>query len=138
MALDPVDLFRVAEQLTAQGGEAECRTAINRAYYACHLSGRDRLLGLDAGRLARRPSHLAVIDAVRTRAGRDASEALYRLKRMREIADYVRDSEHAEVRALFAQQGVSDWSELADVADAITRDLLPLLQAIPAATAQDA
>lgn len=141
MALDPLDLVTLAQRLIAEPerDEATCRAAIGRMYYACHLSARDQRFGLDAGAVpARRPSHRAVIREVQEQTGVDAARDMEDLKRMRELADYVRDSEHAEVRALFAQQGVSDWSELADVADAISRDLLPLLQTIPAATAQDA
>ncbi len=138
MALEPDDIISVAERLIAQGGEAASRSAINRVYYACHLAGRDQLFGLDASRLRRRPTHLAVIDAVATAAGRDAEDSLVRLKRMREIADYVRDSEHPEARSLFADARVSDWPELADQAMLVARDLLPLLQVLPAERTQDA
>jgi len=57
---------------------------------------------------------------------------------MREVADYVLDSEHSEIRAVFTEAGASNWSELADAAVAITRRLLPLLETIPAAQPQDA
>ncbi len=141
MALDPADLVSLADRLLAESGgdEAACRTAISRMYYACHLSARDQRFGLDAGAApGQRPSHRAVIREVQAQTGVDAARDLEDLKRMREVADYVRDLEHPEVRAVFARQGVSDWSALADVAAALTRDLLPLLQAIPAATAGDA
>ncbi|MDE2746594.1 MAG: hypothetical protein OXI41_11515 [Chloroflexota bacterium] len=141
MALDPADLTDLGERLLADPlrNEAACRAAVNRLYYACHLTARDQLYGLDAGGLSgRRPSHVAVIDAVRSRHDVDAATRLDDLKRMREVADYVRDSEHSEVRAVFAEAGASDWSELADVAVGITRRLLPLLETIPAGQAQDA
>lgn len=141
MALDPAELADLAERLLAdpQRNEADCRAAVNRFYYACHLTARDQLYGLDAGGVSgRRPSHVAVIDAVRSRHDVDAATRLDDLKRMREVADYVRDSEHSEVRAVFTEAGASDWSELADAAVAITRRLLPLLETIPAAQPQDA
>ena len=141
MALDPAELTHVAERLLAdpQRNEAACRTAVNRFYYACHLTARDQLYGVDAGGVSgRRPSHVAVIEAVRSRHDVDAATRLDDLKRMREVADYVRDSEHSEIRAVFAEAGVSDWAELADAAVAITRRLLPLLETIPAASTQDA
>ena len=141
MALDPLELVELAARLSAdpRSDEAAHRAAVNRLYYACHLIGRDRLYGLDAHAApGRRPSHLAVTLAVGEQIGPNAAGGLRDLKRMRELADYVRDGEHPEVRAVFAQQGVSNWSALASVAAAITRDLLPLLQTIPAATAEDA
>lgn len=75
---------------------------------------------------------------MREQAGSDLARDLEDLKRMREVSDYILDSEHPETRAVFADAGVSDWSELADEAAALTRDLLPFLEAIPAAPMQDA
>lgn len=141
MALDPIELADLAERLLAgpRRDEIACRTAINRLYYACHLSARDRRYGLDAHAVAgRRPSHQAVLHVVQQQAGAERARVLEDLKRMREVSDYVLDSDHPEIRAVFARAGASDWSELADVAVAITRRLLPLLEAIPAAQAQDA
>ena len=77
MALDPADFLAQAPLLMEAGGEADYRSAINRAYYACHLMARDRLFGLDAARWGgpRRPSHRAVV------------RALWRLPSMVEAAD---------------------------------------------------
>ncbi len=119
--------------------EAAARTAINRSYYACHLTARDQLFGVDAVRHApRRPSHLAVVQAVSQRLAAKRVDELRRLKRMREIADYVRDSQHPEARSLFADARVSDWPQLADQAMLVARDLLPLMQTLTAAPTQDA
>lgn len=141
MVLDPIELADLAERLLAgpQRDEIACRTAINRLYYACHLSARDRRYGIDAhGVAGRRPSHQAILLVVQEQAGADHARDLEDLKRMREVSDYILDSEHPETRAVFAEAGVSDWSELADEAAALTRDLLPFLEAIPAAPLREA
>ncbi len=64
MPLDPGLFLGQAERL-ARGAEneADYRSAINRAYYACHLTARDALFGVDAGG-GRRPSHWAIIEIV--------------------------------------------------------------------------
>lgn len=131
MAYDPADLLRLAEQLLAGQDEDETnsRTAINRSYYACHLAARDRLYGLDAQRYGpRRPSHTAVLAAVGRQLPAERGDELRRLKRMREVADYVRDSEHRDVQLVFGREGVSGWTDLGDVAFTVAHDLLPLLQ----------
>ena len=101
----------------ATGAEAGYRSAINRAYYACHLLARDRLFGLDAVRWEagpRRPSHRAVIEAVRLHAPSDGiADELEDLKSMREAADYVRSDDHPELQTLFALASVSRWEDLA-------------------------
>ncbi len=141
MVFEPAALLDVAERLLEipSVNEAAARTAINRSYYACHLTARDQLYGVDAVRDApRRPSHLAVVQAVSQQLAAKRVDELRRLKRMREIADYVRDSEHPEARSVFADARVTDWPELAARAMAIARDLLPLLQVLPAERTQDA
>ena len=57
---------------------------------------------------------------------------------MREVADYVLNSDRSEIRAVFTRATAANWSELAGEAAALTRDLLPFLRAIPAAQPQDA
>ena len=138
MALDPASLFVLADRLldSADVDETTCRTVINRVYYACHLIARDRLYGLDAQRHgSRRPSHVAIVEAVRVRLAREHGDKLRRLKRMREVADYIRDSAHPEVQSVFTREEVSDWAGLAVEARATARDLLPLLQVMPTETA---
>lgn len=141
MALDPIELVELAERLLAnpRRDESSCRTAINRFYYACHLTARDQRYGLDANsHQGRRPSHQAILRVVREQAGSDLARDLEDLKRMREVADYVLNSDHPEIRAVFTRATAANWSELASEAAALTRDLLPFLQAIPAAQPQDA
>ena len=138
MALDPRGLLALAELLAAIGTEEAYRSAINRAYYACHLLARDLLFGLDAvllGAGSRRPSHLAVIDALRGRVSPvDIANDLRDLKRAREVADYVRDDEHPEVQRLFARHSVSGWEGLAGVALPLARATFAALEeALPAA-----
>ena len=121
----------------ANGREEDYRTAVSRAYYACHLVARDRLFGIDAvnwGTSGWRPSHGQVIAAVRRAAPLDsASIKLEQLKAMREKADYIFNPAHPEVQALFANHNVRDWAGLADEALAIARDLLPRLRQLPPA-----
>ena len=109
-----------------------CRWAINRDYYACHLRARDGLFGLDAERWwasPHRPSHIAVINELR---GHPVLNAIVQdmedLKRMREVADYVRGAEHPEFRDLLTYHGVSSWQELAARALTIARATFAALQ----------
>lgn len=141
MALDPIELVELAERLLAnpRRDETTCRTAINRFYYACHLTARDQRYGLDAHtHQGRRPSHQAILRVVREQAGTDHARDLEDLKRMREVADYVLNSDHPEIRAVFTRATASNRSELADEAASLARDLLPSLQAIPTVLPQDA
>ena len=136
MALDPAEFLAHASLLMEAGGEAGYRSAINRAYYACHLMARDRLFGLDAARWEpppRRPSHRAVVRALlRSLPMSDAADQLERLRQAREIADYVRDGAHPEAQAMFSLHGVSDWRELAQTSLARALDMFAALQRLPA------
>ena len=132
MPLDP-ELFLAQAQRLARTAESEAdyRSSINRAYYACHLVARDALFGVDAGG-GRRPSHWAVIKAVAKRPdGENSAHRLWKLKAMREAADYVTDSSHPDVQGVFAENHVSDWAGLADWALAIAGALIPRLRALP-------
>ena len=134
MPLDP-ELFLAQAQRLAETAENEAdhRSAINRAYYACHLIARDALFGVDA-RGGRRPSHWAVIRAVARREdGESSANELWTLKAMREVADYVTDSLHPDVQRVFANSRVSDWESLADWALSIAGALIPRLQTLPPA-----
>ena len=130
---DPDRFFAQAERLAQFGeGEEDHRSAISRAYYACHLTARDRMFGVDGanwGTQGRRPSHYAVIAAAAKfpLIGID-SDRFERLKLMREKADYLRDPAHPEVASLFARYSIGSWSELAGEALVIARDLLPRLR----------
>ena len=137
MALDIEELLADAVALEARGTESGYRSAINRRYYAGHLDARDGLFGLDAVRWSgssRRPSHVAVINELRRDAAlRTAALRLDELKKMREVADYVRGDDHPEVRALLAYHGVSDWEGLADRASTLAREIIAILrESLPA------
>ena len=132
MPLDPELFLGQAQRLANDAeNEADYRSAISRAYYACHLVARDALFGVDAGG-GRRPSHWAVIRSV---AGDEGSEedggGLRRLKRMREVADYVTDSLHPEVRRVFERSQVVDWEGLAAAALAVAGETIPRLRRLP-------
>ena len=132
MILEPEELLAQAETLKATGTTVGSRSGINRGYYASHLSARDVLYGPDAVRWtgnSRRPSHVAVINALREHPVLDTvAQPLDDLKTMREVADYVRDDDHPEVQALFLRHGVSGWQGLADIALALARDITAALQ----------
>ena len=136
MALDPADFLAQAPLLMEAGGEAGYRSAINRAYYACHLTARDRLFGLDAARwedAGRRPSHRAVVRALRRLPSMmDAAEPLEHLRKTREVADYVRDPMHPEVQTQFSLNGVSSWREMAELSLLRARDVFAALRSLPA------
>ena len=134
---DPDLFFAQAERLIlAAAGEEDYRTGVSRIYYSCHIDARDSMFGVDAanwrGR-GRRPSHRAVIDAAERALPPDSADRFRRLKAMREMADYVRDPAHPEMQALFANRDAGDWSDLADEALTIARDLLPQLRQLPPA-----
>ena len=113
--------------------EADYRSAISRAYYACHLVARDALFGVDA-KGGKRPSHWAVINSVDKVPGLLYDARLLRaLKRMREVADYVTDSLHPEVQDVFTDSRVSDWAGLAARALAVAGALIPRLRRLPPA-----
>lgn len=125
-----------AERLAQPGaGEEDYRTAVSRAYYACHLVARDRLFGVDAVRWGRgwRPSHRTVMEAVRPHMPDVIHERFDQLKLMRENADYVRDPDHPETQRLFSVLNTNDWAEFASDALTIARRLLPRLRTLPPA-----
>ena len=134
MALDPADFLAQAPLLMEAGGEAGYRSAINRAYYACHLMARDRLFGIDAAQWGGpgRPSHRAVVRALRRRPSmHGAAQNLEQLRRTREVADYIRDPLHPEAQGLFMKQDVSNWRELAQISLLRARDVFAVLQSLP-------
>ena len=134
MPLDPELFLGQAERLARDAeNEADYRSAISRAYYACHLTARDALFGVDAGG-GRRPSHWAVINSVNKVPGlhRDARR-LRRLKWMREVADYITDSLHPEVRRAFEESRVPDWAGLAARMLGVAGALIPRLRRLPPA-----
>ena len=129
MTLDPELFLGQALRLANDAeNEADYRSAISRAYYACHLVARDALFGVDAGG-GRRPSHWAVINSVNKVPGRHWDAYLLQaLKRMREVADYVTDSSHPEVRRVFGRSQVVDWEGLAAAALAVAGEVVPRLR----------
>ncbi len=62
---------------------------------------------------------------------RDVAYNLDRLRKTREIADYVRDDAHPEAQALFSLRGVSSWRELAQISLLRARDVFAALQSLP-------
>ena len=153
---DPADFFSLANLLVqSPSNEAQARSAISRAYYACYLTARDQMFGVDhrqltdpvwsrisqaAGlRRARRAgSHEVIILALAQNANirtpglaKQLSDSLDQLKGQRVQADYYRDPSHQNTVALFAQHSVSDWSGLGHQALALAAQLLPDLRRVP-------
>ena len=134
MPLDPeLFLFQAQRLARTAENEADYRSAISRAYYACHLVARDALFGVDAGG-GRRPSHWAVIKSVAKHANRENSVyGLWKLKTMREAADYVTDSSHPDVQRVFTENRAADWASLAARALAVAGEIIPRLRTLPPA-----
>ena len=132
MPLDPkLFLFQAQRLAWTAENEADYRSAVSRAYYACHLVARDALFGVDAGG-GRRPSHWAVINSADRAPGwHQDARWLRELKAMREAADYVTDSSHPDVQRVFAENRVADWASLAEWALAIADALIPRLRTLP-------
>ena len=132
MAHDPREFLPQAEALAATGTETGRRTSINRGYYACHLDARETLYGPDAAHWSespRRPSHRAVIEALRDDPVLKAiAPNVDKLRKMREVADYVCGNDHPEVLALLAKHGVSDWEGLANIALELARETIAALE----------
>ena len=132
MAHDPREFLPQAEALAATGTETGRRTSINRDYYASHVYARDKLYGPDAANWSgrsRRPSHVAVIDALwRHPVLNTIAPKLDDLRKMREVADYVCGNDHPEFLALLAKHGVSDWEGLANIALTLARETIAALE----------
>ena len=60
-----------------------------------------------------------------------AAQNLEQLRQTREVADYVRDALHPEVRVLFRRRGASNWRELAQISLLRARDVFAVLQSLP-------
>ena len=142
---DPADFFTLAQALiTDSSSEASVRSAIGRAYYACYLTARDELYGIDATRLTnsekkrlvpKSPSvHGAVRVAVATNRNLKPGKAkrladqLSQLFELRKLADYERDSLGPGITQGFGAHGVSDWAGLSHQAMSIAANLLPELR----------
>lgn len=133
MPLDPEMFLGQARRLERGAeNEADYRSAISRAYYACHLVARDALFGVDAGG-GRRPSHWQVINSLDKVPRRQDARLLQTLKRMREVADYITDALHPEVQERFGAARVSDWEGLAAAALTVADVLIPRLRRLPQA-----
>ena len=139
MSFSPAELRQIAtELLAAAPSEVACRSAINRLYYACHLTARDSLYGVDAEQITRvgrrRPSHRAVVDGVEAHLGRVVAAELQELKELREAADYITDDANLQVQTLLLYYRADNWEDLAAVASAKTDDILPQLSKLPRAS----
>lgn len=148
-------MFRLAQYLWATPvstiqDETRWRAAINRSYYCCFLTTRDRLWGIDgrpsAPQRRRLPkpngralgSHEQVIEALGLNAGLSSpakrkrqKDMLGSLKALRTAADYTSADNHPEIGKLFRQYGVSSWEQLAEKAVVLSSQILPELDQHP-------
>ena len=148
---DPQGFFSLGQRLVTSNSsdEAELRTAVGRAYYACFLRARDQLFGIDARRLTASVrkrlnpkrkknlgSHEIIILAlsmnksVRPAVAKRLSDQLAELKDMRIQADYIRDPTDQRTTTVFARYAVSDWLGVAHHAMTLASNLFPVLKRI--------
>jgi hypothetical protein len=93
VAFDPEDFHKLAVLLAQnQPSEAAIRTAISRAYYACHLLGRQRLMRLGWEPKGKGDDHGGVIRELKSRRTRPLGDQLDLLREHREHADYHMDA----------------------------------------------
>jgi hypothetical protein len=147
-------MFRLSSELFGTGmpratDETRWRASLGRAYYACFLTARDNLFGVDGrptdqqlrklprpskGRLG---SHQEVSGAIgahsslRPGARKRQKDWLESLKALRVAADYRTSHTHPEVAKLLAQYGVTDWEGLAKEGLTLASQLLPELRNLP-------
>lgn len=140
---DPHDFFRFAAQtLSSTRGEAESRTAIGRAYYACYLIAVNRMFGVDGARMGKKVRKSLVRrgglhEVVKVAIGQNRAfssgqqitirDMFAQLRDLRIQADYKTDTS-GEPSKFFAQYRVGDWSGLAHAALALASQLLPTLR----------
>jgi hypothetical protein len=143
LVFDPAGFYRLAQVLVANThDEASLRSSIGRAYYACHLTARDSIFGVDHNQLSSTArgrefknlsDHHLVIRAVgehsnaKGGAGKRMADQMLQLKEMREGADYYRDPSGRVVGSIFTKYDVRTWEELANQAMAIASNILPEL-----------
>ncbi len=145
---DPYEFFRLGQRLLQTWNDEEThRTAIGRAYYACHLIARDAMFGQDkkylTGTLKKRilghrgGDHDTIVKAIavhpRVPLGslKTLSDQLGELKDARVQADYYCDPAHPGTLKLFTKYQVKDWNQLAHATLAIASHVLPNLKGIP-------
>lgn len=156
MGYDPDDMFRLANHMFTSSlpsvqQETFCRAVIGRVYYACYLTARDRLWGVD-GRPTSTQEHrlprghggrrlglherdieaLGVNPSVPSHAKRKhQKDFLSALKALRTAADYRHSDTHPDVQKLFNQYRVTTWDKLAEQALVLGSQLLPELATHP-------
>lgn len=145
---DPIEWVNLSAALVLRADEGSHRTAIGRMYYACHLTARDQLFGIDGVQLKRKDrerltgnklasehqcvsSAVARSTAIGTGRAKRLSDQLTELKSMREQADYFRDSSGSDIAGIFQRYAVSDWHGLAGQAMVLAKALLPELSHLP-------
>lgn len=155
MPYDTKDMVRLAQHIfgsttTGCQDETRWRAAIARCYYACYLTARDQLWGVDGRpssaqeRNLPRPKNrrlgaheltlegLGANPSVTSLAKRKRQkDKLGSLKALRTAADYRSDDSHPEVQKLFKQYNVKSWDRLAEQAFTLTTDVLPELATVP-------
>lgn len=150
---DPSEFFLLAQALLQETPEeSQARTAISRAYYACFLTLRDRMFGLDERLLTRSVRNRIVRAANRREAGehevvilaiaqnrnisssgraKNLTDAIRELKDLRVQADYKLDPSDMGTQTSYSRYGVANWAELAHQAISLTALLLPDLRRVP-------
>ena len=116
----------LAARLVHHGSEeADYRCAVSRAYYACHLSARNALFGIDGAKMkASESPHGLVISAI---SDKTIAVKLDELRELRIQADYYTNPRHRRARAVFRKYRTNEWSDLAKRALALATEIWPAL-----------
>jgi uncharacterized protein (UPF0332 family) len=101
--MDPNLFYALASSLAAQGGPAECRTAVSRAYYSAHHAGIRFLKAIGLRPASNASSHAAVFHALLNGGDQEIKSAgseLSSLHGRRNDADYELDNAVTENQIL--------------------------------------
>jgi hypothetical protein len=116
MTFDPEEWLEVAEiccsRIPAVNREALLRTALNRAYYAAFLTLKLRIdLAQGRGTVPQWQTHDAIKQAVRVggEAFKEITLVLNQLRRLRERADYLLDSEELDWNTVHGAVNTARW-----------------------------
>lgn len=89
ISFEPQEFYKLALALTqSDSTEKSLRTAIGRAYFACHLIARTRLMRGKWRPVGGAPDHAAIIRELRNRNRHNLADQLDHLRELREHADY--------------------------------------------------
>ena len=152
MTFDPQEYFTLGNALhrrevATASDVAQFRSAIGRAYYACFLTARESMFGVDGRPRRRRDcaghrrrdrglgSHERVIEDLRhhprVSGAKRLADQLEQLKAFRREADYVMDDASSAHVQFLRSYGITDWESASQTSLTLASHLLPALRSIP-------